>query len=336
MARSKEITPRKRAIIAQYVRDGLTVREIATRINIPKSTVGNIVKRFKVSGSSEAGKHTGRKRVTTRREDLLLKRAVMKHPSMSSLELKIECQSKASPQTIRRRLVKEFGLRSRRPARKPLLNRAQRLKRLAFCQKHRQWTATEWSKVMFSDESTFCQFGSFVNLVRRPLKTRFLPKYTVATVKHSPKVMLWGCFSATGRGSLYFVPQNQTVNGAEYLNILQTKLVDAMKIHRCEIFQQDSAPAHVCKNVKNWFSSNGIEVLEWPGNSPDLNPIENLWQIMKRKVRQHSPRNMQELIFYIKRVWCLNVTQDMCKRLVESMPRRINSVIKCKGNMSKY
>ncbi len=51
------------------------------------------------------------------------------------------------------------------------------------------------------------------------------------------------------------------------------------------IFQQDLAPAHTAKGTKSWFSDHGVTLLDWPANSPDLNPIENLWGIVKRKMR---------------------------------------------------
>ena len=74
----------------------------------------------------------------------------------------------------------------------------------------------DWSRVLFSDETMMCQFERNIRFVRRPLNTRFSPKFTVPTMKHSQKVMVWGCFSASGRGSLYFVDRNKTVNSVEY------------------------------------------------------------------------------------------------------------------------
>src|ERR1051325_8820088 len=129
--------------------------------------------------------------------------------------------SSASTRTIRRRLVNDFNLRSRRPVRKPLLSTVQMKKRLQFCKKYSSWTAQEWSKVLFSDESTFSQFGSNTCCVRRLRNVRYEPKNVVATVKHSPKIMVWGCFGARGRGSLVLVPVGQMVNAEFDLNMLQ-------------------------------------------------------------------------------------------------------------------
>lgn len=284
MGRGLQTTPRKRAIICQYVKDGLNASQISAKLSLPRRTVSYIVRKFKETGSGEAGCRTGRPRVTTPREDGMLRRCAVKNPGYSSLEVKNETRVVASTRTIRRRLVNEFHLRAYRPARKPLIDDKQRRRRLAFCKRYLHWTEDQWKKVLFSDESTFCQFGSFTHFVRRPQNARFNRRYTVATVKHSPKVMVWGSFSAGGRGTLFFVPRGTTVNGKAYLDILKQKLRIGMQMHQCSIFQHDSAPAHTSRVVQEWLADNGIEVLEWPGNSPDLNPIENLWTMVKRKL----------------------------------------------------
>ena len=265
-----------------------------------------------------------------------MKRLVLKNPGLTSSDIKECMQSCASTRTIRRRLVTDFNLRSRRPAKKPLLTPVQMKKRVQFCKRHKDWTVRQWSEVLFSDESTFCQFGSSVSRIRRLPNTRFLPQNTVSTVKHSSKVMVWGCFAAAGRGSLAFVPQGKTVNAQIYLDILKERLQRSMTILNCQIFQQDSAPCHTAKSVKNWMQSEGVTVLEWPGNSPDLNPIENLWFMMKRKVRKHAPTSMADLLYWIRRVWVLEVTRESCAILVSSMPRCIQAVLTNRGKMTKY
>ncbi len=101
------------------------------------------------------------------------------------------------------------------------------------------------------------------------------------------------------------------------------------------IFQQDLAPAHTAKGSKSWFNDHGVTVLDWPANSPDLNPIENLWDIIKRKMRDTRPNNADDLKAAIKATWA-SITHEQCHRLITSMPRRIDAVIHAKGGPTKY
>jgi len=97
----------------------------------------------------------------------------------------------------------------------------------------------------------------------------------------------------------------------------------------------DGAPCHRSKAVKNFFEKNRIQMLEWPGNSPDLNPIENLWNFMKKKVSEKHPSSLDALQRAIKEVWFRDITPDYCCKLMDSMPRRLQEVIKNKGGHTK-
>jgi hypothetical protein len=192
-------------------------------------------------------------------------------------------------------------------------------------------------KVMFSDESTFSQFASYVRHVRRPKKQRYNVRYVVPRVKQAPTSMVWACFSGRGTGGIWFMPKNTTINGAVYLSILQDKLQLHMNNHGCTIFQHDGAPCHRTAAVSRWLTQQGMEVLgPWPGSSPDLNPIENLWTIMKQKVTEQQPTSAESLINAIKRVWTNEITAEYCATLVSSMPARIKAVLENKGRYTKY
>ncbi|KAL0199152.1 hypothetical protein M9458_007692, partial [Cirrhinus mrigala] len=128
------------------------------------------------------------------------------------------------------------------------------------------------------------------------------------------------------------------VNAAVYQDVLEHFMLpaaDQLYGDADFIFQQDLAPAHSAKATSTWFKDHGIPVLNWPANSPDLNPIENLWGIVKRKMRYARPNNAEELKAAIRATWAL-ITPEQRHRLIDSMPRRIAAVIQAKGAPTKY
>ena len=142
--------------------------------------------------------------------------------------------------------------------------------------------------------------------------------------------------SSAGVGPLCFIKTR--VNAAVYQDILEHFMLssaDNLYGDADFIFQQDLAPAHTAKTTKTWFNDHGITVLDWPANSPDLNPIENLWGIAKRKMRDMRPTNAKELKAAIEASWS-SITPQQCHRLIASMPRRIKAVIHAKGAPTKY
>ncbi len=91
--------------------------------------------------------------------------------------------------------------------------------------------------------------------------------------------MIWAAMSSAGVGPLCFL--KSTVNAAIYQEILELPSADKLYGDADFIFQQDLAPAHTAKSTKSWLNDHGVTVLDWPANSPDLNPIENLWGISR-------------------------------------------------------
>ena len=190
---------------------------------------------------------------------------------------------------------------------------------------------------MFSDECVFLQFrNQHLHIRKLPDTSALDPRYTLKTVKHAQSVMVWGCFGHYGRGLLKFLAKGARMNTKMYLEVLGEKLKHGMSVGNYTIFQQDRAPCHVPKAAKQWFSQQKIELLDWPGNSLDLNPIENLWCIVKTKLTSKHYCNIQELKEEIVRLWCTDISKDLCEKLVESMPRRIRAVIGNKGFPTKY
>jgi hypothetical protein len=185
----------------------------------------------------------------------LLKRVVTENPRLTTKDLKTSYPNllgNVAIRTIQNRLYKDLCLPSRVAAKKPLLTPKMIKKRLDFARRYSHWTPSDWEKVMWSDESTFLLVSKSAQHVRRsPSVDRFHPKYTQVTVKHSNSVMVWACFTGfKGRGSLYFLPNNTTMNGTRYIEVLQEKLLPVYHIHEAEYFMQDQAPCHRAKKAQ--------------------------------------------------------------------------------------
>ncbi|KAL0199311.1 hypothetical protein M9458_007851 [Cirrhinus mrigala] len=187
---------------------------------------------------------------------------------------------------------------------------------------------------------SFRLFGaSGKRLVRRKKGERYHQSCVMPTVKHPETIHVWGCFSSKGVGSLTIVPKNTAMNKEWYQNTLQQQLLPTIQQQFGEeqcIFQHDGAPCHNAKVITKWLGDQNIDILgPWPGNSPDLNPIENLWSILKRRVDKQKPTNSDKLQEVIMKEW-VAVSQDLAQKLIESMPSRITEVLKKKGQHCKY
>lgn len=131
-----------------------------------------------------------------------------------------------------------------------------------------------------------------------------------------------------GVGPLCFIKSR--VNTAVYQEILEHYMLPSA--HKLNGYASYSSRTWA-KTTSNWFAEHDITLLDWPANSPDLNPVENLWGIVKREMRDTRPNNTNDLKAAIKETWAF-ITPQQCHRLVASMPRCIDVVIRAKG--AKY
>ncbi len=196
----------------------------------------------------------------------------------------------------------------------------------------------DWENVIWSDETKIELFGknSTCRAWRRK-NAELHPKNTIPTVKHGGgNIMLWGCFSAKGPGRLICVKER--MNGAMYREILSENLLPsarALKMKRGWIFQHDNDPKHTARAKKEWLRKKHFKVLEWPSQSPDLNPIENLWRELKVRVAQRQPQNITALEEICMEEWA-KIPATVCENLVKTYRKRLTSVIANKGYITKY
>jgi len=153
-------------------------------------------------------------------------------------------------------------------------------------------------------------------------------------------VMFWGCFSKMGLGPLLALEGSQ--NQHTYRKLLQEHVIPEIKSREEEcgcsvLFMQDNAPCHKAKLIIDYFEENHIETLNWPPQSPDLNPIENLWNWITRKLESEFPfpTTREQLIGYVMEIWD-KIPEKIVETLCESVPRRLSEVLRMKGRPTKY
>ena len=316
-------------------------REIAARVGCSHGAVGEIVRKHRLTGSVTDRKIPGRGRKTTARQDRLLVRKSLadrfKTAPQVKAEMLLEHGVDISTSTAQRRL-RESGLHGRKARRKPRLSPAHKRARLEFARAHKDWTASQWAQVVFSDESRFLLHRSDGRVyVRRRVGEEFHAACIQETVKHGGGgIMFWGCINTRGVGFLDKV--DGRLNAEGYIDVLENSVIPSLHYHGLHsnlVFQQDNAPCHTARIVKQWFNDQGMEVMKWPAQSPDLNPIENLWDQIATKVAEGNPSNNTELLTAVKAAWNA-LPDERLKTLFDSMRRRCEAVIAAKGGATRY
>ena len=146
--------------------------------------------------------------------------------------------------------------------------------------------------------------------------------------------MVWGAIGSKSKTELQVIKGN--INTQQYQEIF-VKADDELKrlYPRGFTFDQAGASCHTSQSTMNWLQTSGWRVSPWPSNSPDLNPIENVWGLMKKQVGKKRPKTIQELEEIVKEVWN-GLSLDYLKSLIKNMPNRIKKCIDQKGGVTGY
>ncbi|KAG0927047.1 hypothetical protein G6F32_013005 [Rhizopus arrhizus] len=229
---------------------------------------------------------------------------------------------KVGVETVRRALRKA-GLGAIEKPKKPLLSAKNIRNRLSWCMAHKDWTIDDWKRVIWSDETKINRFNSDGRTWAWIRSGESLKSHHVkTTVKHGGgSIMLWSAITYNGVGWMCKI--NGNMDKELYKEILEDKL-------ECTI--------EYGVIVKEYLQKQSYTVLQWPAQSPDLNPIENMWSLLKRRLNDYetAPKGMNELYERVTKVWCDLMKPEECQKVIESMPQRIHKCIQNKGRWTDY
>ena len=341
MKASKQLTPHLKTAILELRTAGLSQRKIAKQLGYSNSTISEFLRRYDASGDLNRKSGSGGIKKSSEEDDAVLEQLSLQDRFRTANELRKDWKDRTgvnvSKSTVNRRLI-SLNLPAMKPKKKPLLDEGQRRRRLAFAMRYRHWTARDWKRVIFSDETWMELFGhQGKRFVWRRPGEEMLPECLVKTVKHPAKIMCWGAIAPNGTSSLVWI--DSTCDARKYIETLGKARLPSFigrHPHARPLFMEDGAPCHRANMTKNWHASKGIRRLEgWPGQSPDLNPIENVWGIMKRRISRENATTIDEIKKICKKVW-KRLTPIYLSSLFASMPRRMELCIKADGGSTKY
>ncbi|TKS65777.1 Transposable element [Collichthys lucidus] len=340
MGASKQLSNDLKTKIVQHHGLGEGYKKLAQRFKLSVSTVRNIGRKWKTTGTVLVKARSGRPRKISEKQRRRMVRTVKVNPQTSSKDQQHDLAAEGVTvhrSTIQRTLHKEM-LYGRVMRRKPFLRTCHKQSRLRYAKAHLDKPASFWNKVLWTDECKIELFGhNKGRYAWRKKNTAFQDKHLLPTVKFgSGSIMLWGCVASAGTGNLVRVEGR--MDSSQYQQILANNVqesVTKLKLRRGWILQQDNDPKHCSNSTKAFMQRNNYNVLEWPSQSPDLNIIENLWCDLKRAVHAQKPSNLTELEMFCKEEWS-KIPSTTLQTLIGSYRKRLEAVISAKGGSTKY
>ena len=275
---------------------GQRQQQVANHFGVNVSTIERLVRRLRKTGHLADRPRSGRPRVTSRRQDRTIRLAHLRNRHLTATETALNTvgtcthNRQISPKTIGSRL-REIGLRARRPYVGLPLTQARKLRRMAWLTAHapRLFPMRRWRRVLFTDESRFTLYRAY-----RRRGERFADACVVERDRFGGgSVMVWGGIAHGIKSQLIIVAGNMTA--VRYrIEILRPVAVPLVQ-QRNLILQQDNARPHVARICQDFLANNNIAPLAWPPYSPDLTPIEHMWDELGRRVRKrrNPPHNLR-------------------------------------------
>jgi len=302
-------------------------------------TISRVWSKYINGGSRRPQRRVGRPRTFSEREERNLVRDFLTTPGLSIKQVVRERQAANKPgcrKTIRH-ILRSRGLVPKVSNRGKEITKKNKGKRINFANLYQNWEVRDWGRVVFSDEATiFPQRTKTCVRWSRPGEANPPPLENNLKIK---SINVWGYIDYNGNGEIFRF--NGTMKKESYLEMLEEHLFEALDDPNDPddefIFVQDKASYHNSPDVINWLRRNNVNFIDLPPQSPDLNLIENVWASVRNELfdRRTRIRNSNDVWAETRDIFH-NLTLVYIRKLYESMPRRLESIIKLKGNRTSY
>lgn len=339
----RHLNPPEVARAVQMIQDGHSQRNVARTLDVSQSVIARLWARYQETGQYTRRPGQGRSRCTTNADDRYIRLMALRNRRGTATRLQIQFQlttgQRVSTQTIRNRLHNDT-MNARRPATGPVLTRAHRIRRREFSEDHLNWGLRDWEPVLFTDESRFhlSSCDRRTRVWRRPGE-----RYADFNIMEWDRfgggsVMVWGGICLRGRTDLYVFDRG-TLTALRYRDDILAPIVRpfAGAIGVDFILMQDNARPHTARIAMDYLNQEGIEVMDWPARSPDLNPIEHVWDYIYRRIseRDNRPLTLPDLIQALILEWN-GLPQQVIATLIRSVPRRCRECYNRRGGHTHY
>ncbi|GFX31242.1 transposable element Tc1 transposase [Trichonephila clavipes] len=315
-----------RGRIIGKIEEGLKITDVAREFDIAHSVVSRLWKSFKTTGMCSRRHGGSRVRSTTPAEDrhivLSAKRNGCTTAQQVANQFLAASGKQISRKTVARRLRRGV-LYARRPVVCVPLTRQHRTARLNWCREHHNWTEQDWACVLFSDESRFSLSSNCRRqLIWRESGTAYRPENIQEKDRYPTcSIMVWAGIMINGRTRLHVVANGtmmsqQYIDEFDFLMFVFSVVLSVINL----FFMDDNATCHRTLAVQDCLDSEDIQRFVWPARSPDLNPIENVWDALGRQVagRNYPPTNKNTLIRALTEEWD-KLPQQLLDNVVQSM-----------------
>jgi hypothetical protein len=345
-----ELSPYERGRIEGARLAGMAPREIEVELKQSRGAVRRTLDLANSRSNGASLSRSGRPIVYSIREKRMMLRSLRIYPKLTFAQRREDCGTEMSNTSIKN-LARANNITHWKAKKRPALTEEHAGLRLLWCKCRAHWSVERWRSYMFSDEcSAERGKGKAVEWVWGTPSDKWKPEMVTTYNKGKDiRVMVWAAFWGYAQRTKLFImdrdfeSKKHGYSANSYIEVLEARVLE----HYTEdlIFMQDNAPIHTARKVTEWFENHGVYTTDWPPYSPDLNPIENAWWALKKKVMELFPelefatgeteQDIKNLEEALTKAWDM-LDDGLFESLVESMPRRIAACIKADGWHTKY